>query len=263
MNPVSIDKEAIQETLKKDKITDIFGFIKKQAKATPELVADPDTINRMRREAKAFEEKRAEALGDSILADFQDRAPEAIGTKRAELEEVLAEHGIGLADAYESLTDKQKAYGQITSRLSFASGVDEVEKIFTWAAIQFGEFSLREKCLAMFQGGELIGTGPANYRGIRKMYLEIVKGNKIEIKPEYLEAKDKREAVQKSVCAKLLKAKSPTELEDIFSWAEVELGKQIGIADRYIVFFQVAEMITYTDGIYRAMRKILVRMNKD
>lgn len=253
MNAVITDREEIEKLLAKGKISDINEFMKEAAKANPDLVPDPEKFN------EQWEKDKASAA----LADFKDRAPQAIGTKRAELEEVLAEHGIGLAESYETLSDKQKAYGQVTSRLSFASGIEDVEKIFTWADIQFGAFSLRERCLAMFQGAELIGTSPANYRGIRKMFLEIVKGNDIEIKPEYLEAKDKREAVQKSVCAKILKAKDIVDIEDILDWAEVELDKQIGIADRYVVFFQVAEMVQFTDAIYKAVRKILVRMNKD
>lgn len=253
MNSVITDRAEIEALLSRGSVADIGEFIKQAAKDNPDLVPDP----------QAFEEQWEKDKAAAALAEYKERAPEAIGTKRAELAEVLEEHGIGLAESYADLTDKQKAYGQVTSRLSFASSIDDIEKIFTWADIQFGQFSMRERCLAIFQGAELIGTSPANYRGIRKMFLEIVHGNDVEIKPEYLEARDAREAVQKAVCAKLIKAKSPANVEDIFSWAEVELGKQIGVADRYIVFFQIAEMIRFDVRIYKAIRKVLCRMNKD
>ena len=85
----------------------------------------------------------------------------------------------------------------------------------------------------------------------------------IEIKPEYLQAEDARQATQKAVCAKLLKVEDIAGVETIFDWAEVELKRQLMIADRYIVFFQIAEMVILTEDHYKAMRKIFVRMNKD
>jgi hypothetical protein len=95
------------------------------------------------------------------------------------------------------------------------------------------------------------------------MFLSLVVGNDVEIKPEYLEAKDKRDACQKTACAKLLKANDKADIEDIFDWAEVELQNQLTPADRYIAFFQVAEMVPLSEDNYKAERKIFVKMNKD
>jgi hypothetical protein len=255
MEEISVltDPEEIKNTLAKPNITDIGAFLKDAALRNPDLVPDP----------QAFAENWDRDRGKSIIHDFKERAPDAIGTKRAELMEVLKEHEIGLEEAFADLTDKQKSYGKITAKLSFASGIDEIEKIFNWAEIEFGPLSMREKCLSIFQGAELIGTAPAQYRGIRKMFLEMVKGNNVEVKEEYLEGKSKQDKIQKSVCAKLLQAITTKDVEDIFDWAEVALDRQIVTLDRYVVFFQVLEMVPLTEETYKVIRKILIKMAKD
>lgn len=249
---VLTDPEEVKKLLAKGTITDIGAFMKEAAKSNPDLI-DPEKF-----EKKWNEDKAARAL-----KEFTEAAPEAIGTKRAELEEILEKHSPGLSAAFAEMTPKDKFYGQLTAKLSFAISNDEIEKIFTWGEVEFGQMAWREKCLALFQAAELIGTTPANYRGIRKMFLEMVKGNDIEIKPEYLQAEDARQATQKAVCAKLLKVEDIAGVETIFDWAEVELKRQLMVADRYIVFFQIAEMVVLTEDHYKAMRKIFVRMNKD
>jgi hypothetical protein len=250
---VITDPNEVKELLKKGTVTDINAFIKNAARNNPDLVKDPE----------AFEKQWETDKARRAVEDFKVAEPERIGTKRAELEDVLEKHGIELADAYDKLSDKQKAYGKITSKLSFAISIDEIEKIFTWAEIEFGQLSWKEKCLSLFQAAELIGTTPANYRGIRKIFLAIVEGNTLEVKPEDLRASTKAESVQKAVGAKLLKTKDNGEVEECWNWAEVELQKQLMTLDKYIVFFQIAEMIPLTEDHYKTIRKIFVRMNKD
>ena len=255
---------------KPGKITDIFGYLKKAVETNPDLAKDSKTLQAIKANnkqeieaAKRLQSDYEANVGKKIVDDFKAAEGDRIGTKRAELEDVLEKHGIGLADAYEKLTDKQKAYGKITSKLSFAAGIDEVEKIFTWAEIEFGPLSWKERCLSLFQAAELIGTTPANYRGIRKIFLALTEGNTLEVKPEDLIAPDKVQTVQKTTGAKLLKAKDFADVEACFDWAEVELQKQLVTLDKYIVFFQIVEMLDLGEKHYKAIRKIFVRMNKD
>jgi hypothetical protein len=248
---VLTDPLEVKKLLANGKITDINAFMKQMAREHSDLVQDPE----------AFDRQWEANTGKQIIADFKAKAPESIGSKRSELQEALDSHG--LAESFEELTDKQRSYGRITAKLSFACSVDDIEKVFRWAEVEFGALSWREKCLALFQAGELIGTTPTNYRGIRAIFLEIVKENVIEIKADYLEAKNKVEATQKVVCAKLLKAKDTNDIEMVFDWAEIELQRQLMVADKYIVFFQIAEMIPFDEKKYKAIRKIFMRMNKD
>ena len=122
---------------------------------------------------------------------------------------------------------------------------------------------MSEKCLAVLQGAQLIGTKPENYRGNRKIFYAMVQGNDIEIPAEWLEAKNAEDAAQKAIASKLLKVQELGDIEDIFDWAEVQLDRQITVTDRYFIFLQIAQVINYTDEIFKAIRKILVRMNKD
>lgn len=252
MDGVISDRTQVADLLKQGKITDIGAFLKDAARKHSDVV-DPDE----------FDRKWDYDAGAAIVKDFAGREGEAIGSKRSELQEVLKDHESRLVDAFSEMTDKQKSYGSVASKLSFANGYDEVDKIFSWADIQLGPMSVREKCLSMLQAAQLIGTTPANYRGVRKMFLSIVAGNNIAIQPEWLVASDKAEATQKAVAAKLLKAESIEDVEACFDWAEVELRRQLPVADRYFVFFQVAEVAPLGEDHYRNLRKILCRMNKD
>jgi hypothetical protein len=251
---VIADKVEAERILGKGKIADIAAFIKNAARANPELVKDPEAFDR---------EWDYHPTPQQMSDELAERLPESIGTKRAEFHEVLEKYDADMAKSYSELTDRQKAFGQIASKLSFVNGIDEADKIFAWADIQFGDVTIREKCLAMFQAAQLIGTLPMNYRGVRKMFVAMVAGNSIDVQTEWLEAKDKYEATQKAIAAKLLKADSIHSVESIFDWAEVELARQLPVMDRYFVFFQVAEVIPFTEDHVKALRKILIRMNKD
>jgi hypothetical protein len=246
------DPEQIKEILAKGKITDIAEFIKAQAKANPDLVKDP---------AK-FEEQWNRSAGGQAVAELKQNEADRIGTRKSELAEILEKHSPGLAEAFAELTPKDKLYGQLAGKLSFAVSVDQVEKIFNWGEVEIGAFTWRDRCLALMQAVELMGTLPQHYRGMRKIFLEAIKDNTIEIKPEYLQASSATEAIQKAVCAKMAKASSNEDIETIFDWAEVELQKQLLTADKFIVFCQIAEMMPFDEARYRTIRRIFVRMNK-
>lgn len=250
---VLTDPEEVKKLLAQGTITDIDAFIKNSANKSPDLVKDPEAF------ARSWEADR----GRMVVDAFKKAEGERIGTKRAELGEVLESHGLGLAEAYDKLTDKQKSYGKITSKLSFAISIDEVEKIFTWAEIEYGPLTWEEKCLSIFQAAELIGTTPANYRGVRKILLAMLEGNTVEVSSADLEADTKIQTIQKIVGAKLLKATTPADVEACFDWAEVELQKQLMPLDKYIVFFQIAEKVPLDEDHYKAVRKIFIRMIKD
>jgi hypothetical protein len=228
-----------------------MAFMSDSIKAHPEWAKDTKGL------------KDIKDQGQQILADFKANESERIGTKRAELRESFERQGLELAEPFENMTDKQKSYGKITSKLSFAISIDEVEKIFTWAEIEYGHLTWEEKCLSIFQAAELIGTTPANYRGVRKILLAMIEGNTVEVSSADLQADTKVQTVQKVLGAKLLKAVTPADVEACFDWAEVELAKQLMVLDKYIVFFQIAEKVPLDEDHYKAVRKIFIRMNKD
>ena len=253
---VIADKAEAEKLLKKGNITDIGAFMKAAARNNPDLVKDVDAFD------KAWDAKNPDKI-QQIREELGEEMAESIGSKRSAFMEVMDKYNVEMAESYDNLTDRQKAYGKMASKLSFANGIEEVDKIFAWADIQFGDVTIREKCLAMFQAAQLIGTLPMNYRGVRKMFVAMMAGNEIDILPEWLEAKDRQDAIQKAIAAKLLKADSIHAVESVFDWAEVELARQLPVMDRYFVFFQVAEVIPFTDDHFKALRKILIRMNKD
>ena len=255
MEAVSVltDKEEVKNLLAKGNITDIGEFMKTQALAHPELVPDPEAFN------EAWDRQTAAA----VVKEFSEKAPERIGSKRAELLDALSKYNQSLVDAWNQATPRQKCYGQVASKLSDANSMDDITKVFTWADIQFGDFTLAEKCLAILQGAQLIGTKPENYRGNRKIFFAMIANNDIEIPAEWFEAKNGEDAAQKAIASKLLKVKSIPEIEEIFDWAEIQLDRQIIVADRYFIFLQIAQVINCTDEIFKTIKKILIRMNKD
>ena len=124
------------------------------------------------------------------------------------------------------------------------------------------ELSINEKCLLICAACLWLDVTQTTYRGIRQIFLAATKDNQVEILPEFLVGKDKRDEIQRSVCAKLLKAKTNAEIEDIFSWADVKLGFVLSIQDKEMAMFQVLEMIPFTDDIFKSIRRIFLKMNR-
>jgi len=249
---ITSDPEEIKDLIEKGTISDIGEFIKQAARES-DLVADPEK----------FEENWNRHASARALEQYKHNAPESIGSKHAELARSMKEHGIDLQAEYDKLTPKQKFVGKLTAKLSFASTIKDIADIFTWAEIEMGPMGWKERCLALFHSAQLIGTDAASYRGIRKIFLLLTEGNDIAILPEYLKADNAREAIQKAACAKLLKAKSNEDVENVFTWAGVELGQSIGNIDRYVVFYQIVEMLEIGKEQYQSILPTYCLMSKD
>lgn len=247
-NDIVYDIPSIEEALKKEKITNIEKYMK-----------DTMGIDISKKDSTGFVDDKSK----TILDEFLENMPEAITSQKEELNELLQKYDSPLAEAFTKATPEQKFVELVSSKLSLANSNEEIEKIFIWAEIESKkEFSIKEKVLMILAASLWLDMTQVTYRGIRKMFLEMTRDNTIEVLPEFLKGKDKRDAVQRETCAKLLKAKSYKEIEDIFDWAEIELRLQIGIQDRCVVFFQVAEMIDYDDSHLTNVKKIFIKMNK-
>ena len=108
----------------------------------------------------------------SEAAALNGRLNERVGTNRAELMEALEERqDYNLREQFKAMSPEQKAVGRLIGKLLNSTGNDDIEKAFAWAEIEFGmSFSLRDRCLALFQAAESLDLTEATYRGIRKIF---------------------------------------------------------------------------------------------
>ena len=249
---VSADKAAFQEVLAKGTIKDIGAFIKDQARANPDIV-DP----------KAFEERWNKSHADPVQAQFRDAAAENIGTKRTELENVLTQYDKPLAEAFKQVTPKQKVFDDYISNLSFCKTYAEIDKVNSWGEVEFGAMNLEDKATALFNSIGYIGTTPRHYRAARKIFLTFIADVYVDIRPEDLKASNAYQAAILACKAKLLRARSTTDIENCFDWLEIEIQAPVTTLQRMISFFQAARDIPVTQDKYKAIKSIFVRMNKD
>jgi hypothetical protein len=264
-NGLITEPDEMRALLEKEKITDISEYIKKSVKQMgpteielPDgttTIVDPDEFSiKWDKESKANKE---------TLDEFLENMPEAITSKREEFVEVLKKHESPLAEAFEKATPEQKFVELVSSKLSFAQGLHEVDKIFTWAEVELNRaIEVHERVLLIFSACMWLDMTQTTYRGIRKIFIELVRNNKVEVKPEFLEAPTYREQVQRAVCKKLLGVKNNIDVENIFDWAEVQLKLQVGIQDRVLVFFQVIQMLDFNAEQLKEVLGIFVKMNK-
>ena len=247
---VSADKAELQEVLAKGTIKDIAGFMKEQARANPDLV-DPD----------AFEAQWNKSHADPVPAKMDES--ENIGTKRTELQSILYEYDKPLADAFKQVTPKQKAFDDYISNLSFCKTYAEIDKVNAWGEVEFGAMNLEDKACALFNSIGYIGTTPRHYRAARKIFLVFISDVFVDIRPEDLKASTAYQAAILACKAKLLRARSNTDIENCFDWLEIEIKQQVTTLQRMISFFQAARDIPMTEKKYKELKSIFIRMNKD
>jgi hypothetical protein len=251
---VTADAEEVKNLLTKGRITDINEFIKEQARKSPEYVADPAT----------FEAQWNQHAATQAIAEFKEAAPESIGSKRSELQSIVESYDKSLAKAFDEVTPLEKFIDLLEEKMSWASGVEEIEKLFTWAEVESSKkLDYTHKGNILMSSVGYIGTNPRHYRALRKMFLEAVKDNQISIDLSTVNAKSKDEAAQIAGQLKLLKAKTTGDIEDIFAWIEIEMGQVLATKDRYMAFWLTAQNVLLDEDHYKAIRKIFIRMNKE
>ena len=245
------DPDEVKKLLSKGHITDINAFIKAQARANPDLVRDP----------AAFEANWDEDKASRALTAYKSAEAEGIGSRRAQLQDIVEEFTPSLAEAFKEATPKVQFTDRLIERMSFAMSNDEVDKLFTWAEVESGEkLGIQTRGMILLHAVGFKGTELKYYRGLRKIFLAIVASNTVEIEPSQLMAKNKDEAIQIAIQVKLLKASTIEEIEDIFAWGEIERGMGFSERDKYMAFWITAQRCPISEEQYKAIKAVFVRM---